>query len=189
VVQADVLEEAGLVERAQRFRGLRRVEGVAALDRQVNTVPAPMRCRPSMRMSLTVKGANADCAQAGSASAEAKARVSRRRDKGRVIRNILLRNMVLGARTRRQRRGDDASRHQAQDVIVKRQAGQPRDQREPQVLADGHRAFAWGGRWPADKVIQQVTTVQDGIGSRLRMARLTDNRARKFRNQAAPPLA
>src|SRR5690606_1249875 len=99
-----------------------------------------MRCRPSMRMSLTVNGANAVCAQAGSASAEARAKVSRRRDKGRVIRNILLWSGMgggaacfgtgAGQAQAAPTAGNDGSRHQPQDVVVEGQARQPRDQRE-----------------------------------------------------------
>src|SRR5690348_7668801 len=87
------------------------------------------------------------CANAGSAVADAaaaRARTSRRRGGSRVI--------VTS--------GWGASAEQLQDVVVERQAHQPGEQGEPDVLARDHRPFAQRAAFgELDKVIQQVSPV------------------------------
>ena len=74
--------------------------------------------------------------------------------------------------------GSSASRQQhAVDIVVERQPHQGEQQRQPDVLADDHGLFADRAALDQlDKIIQQVSAIQNGIGSRLRMARLSDTR-------------
>src|SRR5690606_15474609 len=123
--------------------------------REVNTVPAGTRCRPSMRMSLTANASGptgaattgsgeagianglaawANTVGAAAVAAEARARASRRRGGSRVI-------ITSGwGRGRAGRVG--ASVQQLQDVVVERQAHQPGEHRQSDVLPGDHRPFA-----------------------------------------------
>src|SRR5690606_40032857 len=110
-----------------------------------------MRCRPSTRMSLTVKlpgapatgaaspaGSAACWAQAG-AMAVARASASRWRAGIRVIdRSGLGKSSTADAMAVK----GGASAHQLQDVVVERQAHQASQQHQADILPGGHRTFA-----------------------------------------------
>src|SRR5690606_38279560 len=126
-----------------------------ALGRQVNTVPAPMRCSPSMRMSLTVKlpglaagawggtasgacGPAACWAQDG-AMTVARASASMWRAGVRVIDRSGLGKISAADAAAVGRR---ASAHQLEDVVVERKAHQTGQQHQADILPGGHRTFA-----------------------------------------------
>src|SRR5688500_20102096 len=128
-----------------------------------------MRCRPSMRMSLTVKllapvwagvagsgtadcglGAKAACGStacwdhAGAARPEARAMASRRRVGSRVI------EYVRGSCDEAARSGRRSTvfysrqglAHELQNIVVERQTHQSRKHREADILPCGHRTVA-----------------------------------------------
>src|SRR3546814_932148 len=125
-----------------------------------------MRCRPSTRMSLTVKllsgltagarafaagwggampnaacGSTVSCAQAaGAVMAVARARTSRRRVGVRVIKSIQVGVVAtpLGGRGR----VGQLPHEVVQDVVVERQTHESRQQGQADILPRGHRTFA-----------------------------------------------
>src|SRR5690606_12808319 len=141
-----------------------------------------MRCSPSTRMSATVKGATAEAegvswaklTRAGVVdSAEARAMASRRRGRCRVIitsgsvsRGAAAAGRGIGAGLgcgRALAEGTTSAHQVVDDVVVERQAHQGGNQGQADVLADRHRALAHRAALDQlDKVIQQVTAVQDG---------------------------
>src|SRR3970040_3110539 len=133
-----------------------------------------------MRRSLTVNGAT-DCATVGmtgaAVSAEARARASRRREKGRVIitsgwgRSAPAKRTpgragcleaALGQVGRLAEHVATSAHQQVRDVVVETQTHQGGDQTQADVLASGHPALPdRAALSQLDQGIPQVSAVQD----------------------------
>src|SRR6478735_7763257 len=125
-----------------------------------------MRCRPSMRMSLTVKAAGSAVgpAAAGAAIAEARARASRRRERCRVI---VTSGWGFGppwcgggGSCGWRFRASVAGWLMEENVVEQRQSHQADQQRQAHVLPGSHRTLAQRAAFDQfDKVIQQVSPI------------------------------
>src|SRR5207342_3393801 len=113
-----------------------------------------MRCRPSMRMSETLK-ASKSWAKAGALRAAARARLKRRRRAGM---RVIINPKKAAQRAENERESGD----QSKNVVIKSQSHQPGQQGQAGVLARHQQTFAdRTARNQLDKVIQQVPAIQD----------------------------